>query len=229
MAIKMLIGTTRLDLLNAEKNRKPVPGLVTYGDTTTKLYKAIKILEGKANRHSSYLSKPDGVVAEFRVISGWLEGWRIGFPATPENFQFTREQSSSSESPVGSFQPVIGYTSTGARKVSFTLNMFAGFSFDYSAGATNSSSYNGRGRLLDGTFLGDVMVFDQMQIPATHNFTGKVSPPIVEMNYAGIHIQGLYTCNITYGSTITDGEVDRATLSISITETEEMMAGRVFV
>lgn len=158
-----------------------------------------------------------------KALDGKYKGLVVPLASTPESFSNQTEQSVSSESPIGSLQPVITFGSTGARTLTFQFSVFG----DY------LPKLNGGIGLANYNVVSYCKLLQQLALP-TQSGNGKdvaysITPPIVEFYYGGIHILGIFKCNTDFGSTITNGVIDRATVSISITETEKIINGEVYI
>lgn len=202
----------------------PVNALITQGRDTkfTPVPANISRKWWASNEASSNLPAQP-CVTYFKVISGRYKGVKVGLASTPESFSNQTEQSTSTESPIGSLQPVVTFNATGARTLSFQFSVFADLLPPYPDGS-GISDYN---------VVTYCKFLQQIALP-TQSGNGKdvaynIEPPIVYFTYGGIHIKGIFKCDTSFGSTVTNGVIDRATVSISIIETEKILNGEVIL
>lgn len=166
---------------------------------------------------------PQPCTAYFKVMSGKYKGVKIGLASTPDGFTNNTEQSTSSESPVGSLQPVITFNATGARTLTFQFSVFADLLPPYPDGS-GITNYN---------VVSYCKFLQQVSLPTQsgngNNVDYKIEPPIVYFCYGGIHIKGIFKVDTSFGSTVTNGYIDRATVSVTIVETEKILNGEVII
>lgn len=195
-----------------------VSGLVTQGRDPKYTPVPIKVpASWWYGNDSGALAEGVACDAWIRKIGGKFDGVTIGLASTPEQFTTQTEQNTSKESPVGSLQPVVAFSSTGARTMSFSFQVYGDYLPKLPNG-TGIAKYN---------VVSYCKLLQQFALPTQNE--NVVIPPIVEFHYGGIHILGVFKCDTTFGSTTTNKVIDRATVSIQITETEKIINGEVFI
>ena len=204
--------------------RGPVNALVTQGvdNQFTPVPANVPRKWWLSNEASSNLPESP-CTTYFKVMSGKFKGVKVGLASTPDGFTNNTEQSTSSESPIGSLQPVITFNATGARTLSFQFSVFGDLLPPYPDGSG----------ILDYNVVTYCKFLQQIALP-TQSGNGKdvaynIEPPIVYFCYGGLHIKGIFKCDTSFGSTVTNGVIDRATVSISIIETEKILNGEVIL
>lgn len=218
MAMKFLIAPSKNQKYDKfGRPSGPIKGMVTQGLDKRFTPVAINVSKDWWMNNDKAGSLDETCPAYIKKIGGRFDGISIGLASTPESFVTQTEQNSSKESPVGSIQPVVAFSSTGARTLSFAFQVFG----DYLP------------KLPKGTGIGNYNVvtyckfLQQLAMPTQNE--NIIIPPIVEFYYGGIHMIGLFKCDTTFNSTTTDGIIDRATVSISIIETEKIVNGEVYI
>lgn len=117
-----------------------------------------------------------------------------------------------SDNAIGRSQAFVFFSNIGSRQVQFSFDVYA----DYLP-----SPYN------------DVMSYckalKQMNYP-TYSANGKVvNSPLARFVYGGLHIKGIPTITLSFDNTIRKGNIDKATVSVSIIETENITDGKVIL
>ena len=134
----------------------------------------------------------------------------IYLASSPEELQNTLQNETAGANAIGASQGFNFFSSVGSRQVSFSFKVYA----DY----------------LPAPYI-DVLSYCkallQMNYPTYSS--GLVNAPLVRFEYGGVHIIGLPTITCTFGNTIRKGIVDNATVSVSITETEHIVSGKVIL
>lgn len=135
----------------------------------------------------------------------------IYLASSPDSVDESISASISQESPVGATQPVVIYSSTGARQISISFKVYADYLPD---------SY---GNVKD--YCTD---FKQLVYPKISDKI--IIPPECELYLPGINLIGICsTINISWGSTYRGGTPDNATISFTIIETKKVSNGKVNV
>lgn len=217
MAMKYLIAPSMNQTFDKfGKPKGPIKAMVTQG--SDKRFTPVPINVDK----NWWMNNENGTLDEtcpayIKKIGGKFDGLSIGLASTPESFATQTEQNSSKESPVGSLQPVVAFSSTGARTLSFAFQIFGDYLPKLPKG-TGIRNYN---------VVTYCKFLQQLAMPTQNE--NVIIPPIVEFYYGGIHMIGLFKCDTTFNSTTTNGIIDRATVSISIIETEKIINGEVYI
>lgn len=112
-----------------------------------------------------------------------------------------------SESPIGSAQPVQGFSSIAARTISVSFEVDQSY---LPSPYTTVHSY--------------VYALKNMIYPSYGN--GVVHSPEFNFRLVNIAVRGIVTSmNVTWGSTVRNGSIDTAKISLSITETQNIVGG----
>lgn len=135
---------------------------------------------------------------------------RVDLASAPSDIQNTRSVNTASDTAIGRSQAFTFFSDIGSRQVSFSFDVYA----DY----------------LPAPYL-DVLSYckalEQMNFPTYSS--DFINSPLVRFTYGGLHITGIPTITCTFGNTIKKGIIDKATVSVSIIETEQIVSGRVIL
>lgn len=132
----------------------------------------------------------------------------VRLSSSPENIQDSLSVNTATASAIGMSQDYNFFTGVSSRVVSFTFKVFA----DYLPEPyTDVISY--------------CRDLKQMNYPTYSS--NYVNSPSVTFVYGGLSITGIPTINITYGDTIKKNLVDKAVVSVSITETTKIVNGTI--
>lgn len=133
-------------------------------------------------------------------------GGLVPLASSPQNIQDNHSIEMASESVIGASQGYNLFSSTGTRVVSFTFDVYA----DYLPYPFNNVSEY-------------CLALKQMNYPTYSGL--KVNSPDVIFTYGGIRVRGIPQISCTYDTTTKRGIVDKASVSVQITETEEITNG----
>lgn len=134
-------------------------------------------------------------------------GGLVPLASSPQNIQDSQSVEMASEAVIGASQGYNLYSSTGTRTVSFSFDVYA----DYLPSPfTDVRDY--------------CLALKQMNYPVYAGL--RVNSPDVLFVYGGIRIRGIPQIGCVYDSTTKKGIVDKASVSVQITETEEIVNGR---
>lgn len=128
--------------------------------------------------------------------------------SSPSEISDNVQVNTASDSAVGMSQDYNFFTGVGSRVVSFSFDVYA----DYlPTGYSNVISYCNTLR--------------QMNYPTYSS--AIVNSPCIRFVYGGISITGIPTITISYDNTIKRGVIDKAKVSVSITETDPIVNGKI--
>ncbi len=150
------------------------------------------------------------------VTSGYIQCVTVGhkianngqvfLASSPQNIQDSMSSEIASSSAVGSSQSFEIFSSVGSRTVTFSFDVYADYlPYPYN----NVKDY--------------CLALKQMNYPTYSGL--QVNAPDVIFTYGGIRIRGIPQISFTYYNTIKQGYIDKATVSVQITETEEIKDG----
>ena len=130
----------------------------------------------------------------------------VPLASSPQEIQDSVSSEVASDNAVGSSQSFEIFSSVGSRVVSFSFVAYA----DYlPAPFTDIKDY--------------CYALKQMNYPTYSGL--QVNSPDVVFEYGGIKIRGIPQISFSYSNTVKRGIVDKATISVQITETEEIVNG----
>ena len=128
--------------------------------------------------------------------------------SAPSDISDNVQVNTASDSPIGASKDYNFFTGVGSRVVSFSFDVFADYlPPDFS----NVIQY--------------CTVLKQMNYPTYSS--ALVNSPCVYFVYGGLQIEGIPTITVTYGNTIKKGKIDKAKVSVSITETTPIVNGTI--
>lgn len=155
------------------------------------------------------LHAPDGFYGYIQCLTKNNQ-YTVDLASAPSDIQNNRQVNTASDTAIGRSQGFNFFSDVGSRQVSFSFEVFA----DYlPAPYSDVLSY--------------CEALEQMNFPTYSS--NVVNPPTVRFEYGGLHIIGIPTITCTYGNTIKKGIIDKATVSVNIIETEEIVGGKVIV
>ena len=126
--------------------------------------------------------------------------------SSPQNIQDSTSVEMASETTIGASQGFNLFSSVGTRQLSFSFDVYA----DYlPAPFNNVKEY--------------CLALKQMNYPTYSGM--RVNSPDVIFSYGGIRIRGIPQISCTYETTVKKGIVDKASVSVQITETEPIING----
>lgn len=132
--------------------------------------------------------------------------------SAPQGISDNVSVDTASDNAIGRSQAFTFFSNVGSRQVQFTFDVYADYlpsPFD------NVISY--------------CKALKQMNYP-TYSANGKVvNSPLVNFVYGGLHIKGIPTITFNFDNTIRKGNIDKATVSVSIIETEDITDGKVIL
>lgn len=152
-------------------------------------------------------------------FSGYIEcltkGNTIGvvpLASAPQGISDNVSVDTASDNAVGRSQAFTFFSSVGSRQVQFSFDVYA----DY----------------LPAPFM-DVLSYckalKQMNYPVYSANGNVVNSPLIMFKYGGMHIKGIPTITFNFDNTIKKGNIDKATVSVSIIETEDVTDGKVIL
>lgn len=136
--------------------------------------------------------------------------YTVALASAPSDISNNRQVNTASDTAIGRAQGFNFFSDVSSRQVSFSFEVYA----DYlPAPYSDVLSY--------------CKALEQMNLPTySSNF---INSPVVRFEYGGFHIIGIPTITCTFGNTIKKGIIDKATVSVNIIETEEIVGGKVIL
>lgn len=156
------------------------------------------------------LRAPDGVSGYLECLTRNNSIGKIQLASAPSDIQNSLNVETASGSAIGASQGFDFFSSVGTRTVSFMFDVYA----DYLPAPYND-------------VLSYCKALLQMNYPTYSS--NIVNSPTVRFEYAGIHIIGIPHITCVFGNTIKHGVVDKAQVSVNITETEPIVSGKVIL
>lgn len=158
------------------------------------------------------LKNPTGFVGYIQCLTKNNTVGTIQLASAPQGMSDNVSVDTASDTAIGRSQPFTFFSSVGARQVQFTFDVYA----DYLPSPFN-----------------DVMSYckalKQMNYPTYASNGYVVNSPLVLFCYGGLHIKGIPTITFSFDNTIKKGNIDKATVSVSIVETEDVTDGKVIL
>lgn len=156
------------------------------------------------------LQNHNGFVGYLQCLTKGSNIGVVNLASAPQNISDNRTVEIASDTAIGRSQNFNFFSNVGTRTLSFTFDVYA----DYLP-----EPYD--------TVLSYCKALEQMQYPTYSS--SIVNSPTVRFEYGGIHIIGIPIITCTFDNTIRKGSVDKATVSVQITETEEIVDGKVIL
>lgn len=179
----------------------------------TNNYRFLPVADNNKNTSNKKSIIPDSIIKTTKYsgyIKDTIRNRTIGIASLPEAIDENVSASISTESPVGSPKPVVIYSSTGARTMSFSIKVYQ----DY----------------LPSGFKSVVDYVKAIKLLVYPKINDVVTPPECEFFLPGVQIIGICTSvGVSWGSTFKDGSPDYASIQLSITETKLSVEGDVYV
>lgn len=162
--------------------------------------------------HSAGIARNFGSDSAAGYLQCYTSGTRIAnnglipLASAPQNIQDSVSVEIANENVIGSSQGFNLYSNTGSRVITFSFDVFADYlPYPYE----NVRDY--------------CLALKQMNYPTYSGM--RVNSPDVLFVYGGIRIRGIPQITCTYDSTTKKGIVDKASVSVQITETEAIKDG----
>lgn len=147
------------------------------------------------------------------VLPGGPKDNIVYLSSAPSDIQNNLQVENANAAAIGRSQGFNFFSNVGSRLVSFTFDVYA----DYLPSP-----------FTDVTQYCEALL--QMNYPVYNDGSfGLINSPCVKFVYGGIHCIGIPNITCTFGNTIKKGLVDKATVSVSITETESTVSGKVIL
>lgn len=178
----------------------------------------------KTYRHPRYALIPDAYIYISHLDED-MRFWRL--PSVPDNINDSQSASFNSTNALGRSAPIMTYSNSGSRTISFDFKLHRDMMDDINTGVSNAE-------LLDGEDYIDSLVraLRSIALPK-YNLSNKyVEPPMVAVRLCDeIFIKGVVNGNISvsYGNPILENNrYARVGVSFAITETDPQSAQSVF-
>lgn len=162
------------------------------------------------------LQAPDGFkgyiqcLTKNMVLPGNPDRNIVYLASAPNDIANNLQVETASDNAVGRSQGFNFFSNVGTRQVTFSFDVFA----DYLPEPYNN-------------VLSYCESLLQMNYPTYSS--NVVNSPTVRFEYGGLHIIGIPTITCNFGNTIKKKNIDKATISVSITETESIVDGKVIL
>lgn len=151
-------------------------------------------------------SAADGYITCMTKDNKIANGGKVLLASSPQNIQDNLSVAMATDTAIGSSQGFTLYSNTDTRTVSFSFDVYA----DYLP-----SPYN--------NVRDYCLALKQMNYPT---YSGSIiNSPDVIFVYGGIRIRGIPQITFTYSNTTKKGIIDKASVSVQITETEAIVDG----
>ena len=175
-------------------------------DSAQRVHSAINPGAGSPIR----LTPPSGFAGYIQCLTKNNTVGTVQLASAPSDIQNNITTNNATDDAIGASQSFNFFSSVGSRVVSFSFDVYA----DYLPSPFND-------------VLSYCKALLQMNYPTYSS--QEVNSPAVKFEYGGIRIIGLPQITCTFSNTIKKGIVDKAQVSVSITETETITDEKVIV